>query len=67
METSQRNSLYSYLKKNKNIIFDFLQKWRTGGQISSCLRGGISGRGEDVERGYRRVNMVQILCTYKCK
>jgi hypothetical protein len=26
-----------------------------------------SGMGEDVRRGCRRVNMVQILCTHACK
>jgi hypothetical protein len=36
---------------------------------SRVLSGGVvtSGREEDVGRGYRRVNMVQILCTHVCK
>jgi hypothetical protein len=36
----------------------------------SCLgerEVGTNGRGEDIRKGYRRVNMVQILCTYVCK
>jgi hypothetical protein len=28
---------------------------------------GTSGRGEEVGKGHRRVNIVQILCTYVCK
>jgi hypothetical protein len=28
---------------------------------------GTSGSGEDVGKGCRRVNMVQILCTHVCK
>jgi hypothetical protein len=28
---------------------------------------GTSGREEEVEKGCRRVNIVQILCTYVCK
>jgi hypothetical protein len=27
----------------------------------------ISGRGEEVGKGCKRVNMVQILCTHECK
>jgi hypothetical protein len=30
-------------------------------------RVGTSGSGEEVEKGYGRVNMVQILCTHVCK
>jgi hypothetical protein len=28
---------------------------------------GTSGRREDEEKGYRRVNIIQILCTHECK
>jgi hypothetical protein len=47
--------MYSYLKQTKTSFF--FQKWRTGGQNKSCL-----GSRKDVQRGYKRVNMVQILC-----
>jgi hypothetical protein len=30
-------------------------------------RVGTSGKGKGVQKGYRRVNMVQILYTYVCK
>jgi hypothetical protein len=33
----------------------------------SLLGIGINGRGEEVEKGCGRVNMVQILCTCECK
>jgi hypothetical protein len=40
----------------------------TGGQNSSCLGLLIPMRErEEVEKGHRRVNMVQILYTHKCK
>jgi hypothetical protein len=29
--------------------------------------GGNSGRGKDVEKSYRRANIVHILCTQVCK
>jgi hypothetical protein len=42
----------------------FLKKWRTQMYISSCLGAGKSGRGEDIRKGCRRMNMVEIICTH---
>jgi hypothetical protein len=42
----------------------FFQKQRTGRKIRSCLGFGSSRRGEDVGKGCRRVNMVEIICTH---
>jgi hypothetical protein len=65
---SQGNSLCSYLKQAKchflNIFL--LQNWRTGGQSMACL-GNWYQCSEDVGKGGRSVNMVQILCTHVCK
>jgi hypothetical protein len=44
----------SYTIKNA-----FLRKRRTGRLNRSCLGVGTTGRGEDVGKGYRRVNMVE--------
>jgi hypothetical protein len=49
MEMSQGNSLCSYLKQTK----------LSGGQNRSYLGVGTSGRGEDIRKGCRRVNMVE--------
>jgi hypothetical protein len=73
MEISQGNSLgsYLYLKQAKMYFFP-LQNQRTRGLNRFC-RGVvvvvvvISGRWKMVGKGYRRVNMVQILCTHLCK
>jgi hypothetical protein len=35
--------------------------------LSRNMGVGISGRGEDVEKGCRRVSIVQILCTHVCE
>jgi hypothetical protein len=70
METSQGNSLYSYLKQKKNCHFSPFTKSdnRRTEQVLPGEEGvGISGRGEEVEKGCRRVNMVQILCAPVCK
>jgi hypothetical protein len=80
METIQENSLHSYLcfKLAKISWFSFFfyffffykigeQEGRTvlweGGGVGTC------GRGEVVEKGGRRMNMMEIMCThvYKCK
>jgi hypothetical protein len=66
MEMSQGNSLYSYLKQTKCHYFP-LQDQRTGGQNRSCLLGWYQWKGEDVRKGCRKVNMVQILCVHVCK
>jgi hypothetical protein len=49
------------------MSFCFLQKWRRGGKNRSCPGVGSSGREKNVEKGYRRVNMVPILCIYVYK
>jgi hypothetical protein len=65
---SQRNSLYSYLKQTKISFFFLLQDQRTGGQNRRGSGGvGTIGRGEDVGKGHRTVNMVQIPCAHVCK
>jgi hypothetical protein len=56
MEMSQGNSLCSYLKQTKMSSF---QKQRTGRQNRPYLGVGTSGRGEDIRKGCRRVNMVE--------
>jgi hypothetical protein len=33
-----------------------------GRQNRLCLRFSTSGRGEDIRKGFRRVNMMEILC-----
>jgi hypothetical protein len=68
IEMSQGNSLCSYLKQTK-MSFLFT-KQKTGEQNRSCLgkrESVTSGNREDVGKGCRRVNMVQILCTHVCK
>jgi hypothetical protein len=35
--------------------------------LNSCLGVGTSGRGEDIRKGFRRVNMVEILCPHVWK
>jgi hypothetical protein len=53
MAMSQENTLYSYLKQR----CIFLTKTEHRRQNGSCMgEVGVSGRGEDVRREYRRVN-----------
>jgi hypothetical protein len=62
MEMSQGNSLL-----NKNVIFVFFHKIREHvGRTDSVWGFGSSGRVEDVGKGGKRVNMVQILCKHVC-
>jgi hypothetical protein len=65
MEISQGNSLYSYLKQTK---FPFPYK-NGEHEVRICLVWMFvtNARGEDVGIGYRRMNMVEILCTHICK
>jgi hypothetical protein len=65
MEMSQGNFLYSYLKQRKmSFFFSKLENGRT----KQVLAGGrsISGGEEDVGKGCRRVNTMQIMCTQTC-
>jgi hypothetical protein len=64
---SQGNYLYNYLKQKK-CHFIFLKKNVKQEERTSSVWGvGTRGIGEDVEKGYRRVNIIQILCTYVYK
>jgi hypothetical protein len=48
-------------------FFFFSQNQRIGGQNKSCFGGSwFRWEGEEVGKVYRRVNMVQILCTHIC-
>jgi hypothetical protein len=63
MEMSQGNSLRSYLKQTKNAFF---KNWKKARQNRSCLGGGegTSGKEEDIRKGYREWNVVEILCSH---
>jgi hypothetical protein len=81
-EMSQIGLLYIYMwkcnkvipcestlnKKKCHLFFLSYAKSENRGSNRSCL-GGIdtSGNGKRVEKGCKRVNMVQILCTHECK
>jgi hypothetical protein len=38
--------------------------FKNGGQEGKQVLSGTSGRGEDKRKGYRRVNMLEILCIH---
>jgi hypothetical protein len=63
-----QGNLYSYLKQIKmSFVFSFTkseQEDRTGPAWEAV---GNSGRQEEVGKGCRKVNMVQILCIHGCK
>jgi hypothetical protein len=61
---SQGNSLCGFLKQT-NMTLCILRNQRREGQHEVQF-GGIGGNGtvEDVGKGCRKVNMVQILCTH---
>jgi hypothetical protein len=42
----------------------FTKKGEKEGKTVSIWGFGTSGRGEDIRKGYRRVNVVEILCTH---
>jgi hypothetical protein len=74
METSQRNSLCSYLKQAKMPYFSFFfykSENRRAEQVlprlGVCVGLGITGRGEVMGKGWKRANMEQIQCTHGCK
>jgi hypothetical protein len=71
MEVSQGNVLGSYLKQAKmSFLFPFFCKIREQeGETGPAGWRGVatSGRGEEVGKGCKRVNMVQILCAHECK
>jgi hypothetical protein len=37
------------------------------GKTGPIWGAGTSGKGEDIRKGCRRMNMVEILCIYVCK
>jgi hypothetical protein len=49
---------------NKQKCHFFSQKRRTGRQNRSCLGGGYEWEGEDIRKGCRRVNVVEMLWTH---
>jgi hypothetical protein len=59
MKMSQGNSLYSYLKQTK------MSFCKNGGQEGKTgpVWGLVGGR-EDIRKGCRKVNVVEILCTH---
>jgi hypothetical protein len=61
MEMSQGNPLYSYLKQTKMSVFFFFNKTKDRGQKRSCLGVDTDGKGEDIRKGCKRVNIVEIL------
>jgi hypothetical protein len=64
IEMSQGNSLCSYLKQAKMSFF-FL--FFSSTKLENRRVEEVCVLGEVVEKGCRRVNMVQILCTYICR
>jgi hypothetical protein len=62
IEISQGNSLYSYLNQTKMSFF--FQKQRIGRQNRSCLEDWYQWVGENILKGCRRSNMVEILGTH---
>jgi hypothetical protein len=66
MEMSQINTLHSYLKQKKMS----LKKNKNGeqeGKTGPVWGIGTSGRGKDIRKGCRRVNMVEILMYVNAK
>jgi hypothetical protein len=59
MEAPQGNSMCSYLKQAKMPFFLFYKIGEGEGRTVFAWR-----KGEEVGKGCRRVNMVQILCTH---
>jgi hypothetical protein len=67
VEMSQENALYSNLKPAKPSFFIFTKLENR--RVKQVLPGEVvtHERGEDIGKGCRRVNIVQILCTHECK
>jgi hypothetical protein len=63
---SQGNQCITILKKQKCHFF-FHKIREQEGRTSLTWGVGTNRRGEDVGIGYRRVTMVQTLCTHVCK
>jgi hypothetical protein len=67
MEMSQGNSLYSYLKQTNTSFFFFYEIREQEDRTGPVWGAGSSGKREDVGRGCKKENMVQILCPHICK
>jgi hypothetical protein len=69
MEVPQEHSLCSYLKQqNCHLFFLSFAKSEHRREEKILPEGAdTSGRGEEVRKGCKRVNMVQIVCTHECK
>jgi hypothetical protein len=55
------------LSKQKCLFYFFYKTGEQESETDPAWGFGSSGRGEDVGKGCRRVNMVQTLCTQVCK
>jgi hypothetical protein len=66
MEVPQGNSLNSHLKLAKMLFFAFTKSKNRKAEQVLPREIDNSWRGEEVGKGCRRVNMVQILCTHVC-
>jgi hypothetical protein len=60
IEMSQRNNVYSYLKQ-KCLFFFFYINREQEGKTGPVWGSGTSWRGEDIRKGNKRMNMVEIL------
>jgi hypothetical protein len=67
MEVSQGNSPVANLNKQKCDFFFFYKIRKQEGGIDPAWDGGCQKEGEEVEKGCRKVNMMQILHTHICK
>jgi hypothetical protein len=67
MEISQGNSLNLTILNKQKCCFVFYKNEKQESRTDLVSGVGTSGSGKDVEKGCRRVNMVQILCTPVCK
>jgi hypothetical protein len=67
VEMSHENSLGSYLKKSKMVCFFFYKIREQTGRTGPAWGDSYQVSGEEVGKGYGRVNVVQILCTHVYK
>jgi hypothetical protein len=69
MEISQTPciAILSQKKKKVSFLLFSITKSENKKQNSSCEGEGYHWEGEEVGKGGRKVNMVQILCTHVCK
>jgi hypothetical protein len=67
MELSQGNSLCSNLKQAKMSFFSFYKIRAQEGRTGPACGVGTNGRWEGVDKGCRKVNIVQILCIHVFK